>query len=83
MYIKYLKELPEINAPNGYRYVLVKTEGQPYGAERFTYRAITVQNGITFVPGHDITGWVSHLPTHNPDHHLQFIDDMELLGKYI
>jgi hypothetical protein len=85
MNIKYLKELPEIDAPQGYRYILVKVDSVGYGAsaERFTYRALTVRKGKEFVAGHDITEWINSLPKHDPDHHLQYIDDQDVLGRYI
>jgi hypothetical protein len=83
MTVKYLREMPGIDSPIGYRYVLVKCEGVGYGAEPFTYRGITLRNDIKFVEGHDITEWLHHLPQHSFDHHLMYIDDMDILGKFL
>jgi hypothetical protein len=83
MTIKYLKEMPGIDAPKGYRYVLVKCEGVGYGPDPFTYRGITVRNDIKFTAGHDITEWLHHLPQHSFDHNLMYIDDQEILDKFI
>jgi hypothetical protein len=85
MTIKYLKEMPGIDAPAGYRYVLVKVDGVSYGSgsERFGYRGITVRKEKQFSPGHDITEWVNSLPKHDPDHNLQYIDDQDVLGRFV